>query len=544
MLFRHGATVHAESEVVTLDEPTSRRATFADVAADAARLAGGLRRLGVQPGDCVGTLAWNTQEHVAAYFAVPGMGAVLHTLNLRLFPEQLTYVVNDARDRVVIVDDAVVPVLARVAGALSTVERFIVVGDGPADTLAHAAPRAEVLRYDELVSAEGTDFEWPDVDERSAAATCYTSGTTGNPKGVVYTHRSTFLHAMAVCTTQAMAISNCDRVLLVVPMFHANAWGLPYAAWIAGADLLLPARHLQPDSLARFIAQEHPTFAGAVPTIWSELLRYGDAAPDVLDLSSFRMIVCGGSAVPRHLIESFEQRYGVRIVQAWGMTETSPLAAVAHPPRGVPAGSVEEMDWRVKTGRVIPGVELRIVADDGTVLAWDGESVGEIEVRGPWVTAAYAGDPAPEKFDRGWLRTGDVGTVDARGYLQITDRAKDVIKSGGEWISSVELENLLMGHGDVVEAVVIGVPDPRWDERPLACVVRVAGSAVSATQLREFLGQRLARWQVPDYWAFIDEIPKTSVGKFDKKQLRSLHADGLLAVEGATGKPRPPDAGH
>jgi fatty-acyl-CoA synthase len=356
---------------------------------------------------------------------------------------------------------------------------------------------------------------------------CYTSGTTGNPKGVVYSHRSTYLHSMAVCTAGAMAIDQYDRVLPIVPMFHANAWGLPYAAWMAGADFVMPSRFLQAEPLCRLIEAERPTFSGAVPTIWADILRYAVEHP--VDLSSIRMIACGGSAVPRSLIEAFQDRHGVRIVQAWGMTETSPLAAVAHAPDG--ASPDEEMDWRARTGRVMPGVELRIVGDDGGALPWDGDAVGEIEVRGPWITGSYYREPSPEKFDGDWLRTGDVGSIEPNGFIQITDRAKDVIKSGGEWISSVELEGLLMAHPEVVEASVVGVPDPRWTERPLACVVRAPGSTVTAAELREFLAGHVAHWQLPERWSFIDEVPKTSVGKFDKKVLRARHAEGGLEIE-------------
>ncbi len=531
MLFRHGATVHPDSEVVTFEGDGSRRAAFAEVADRARRLGAALTRLGISAGDRVGTFAWNTQEHLEAYFAIPCLGAVLHTLNVRLFAEQLTYVVNHAEDRVVLVDDTLVPLLAKVAGELKTVERFIVIGDGDASALSEAAPRVEVLRYDELLAAEQHGFEWPEVDERAAAAMCYTSGTTGKPKGVVYEHRSTVLHSMATAFASALGVTERDRILPIVPMFHANAWGLPYSGWMAGADFLMPARFLQAEPLARFIAAERPTFSGAVPTIWTDLLRFGDANPGALDLSSMRMIVCGGSAVPRSLMEAFEAKYGVRIVQAWGMTETSPLAAVAHPPGAVELGTRDEMNWREKTGRPVAGVELRIVDDGGEVLPWDGEAVGEIEVRGPWITGSYYGDPAPEKFHDGWLRTGDVGSVTRGGFVQITDRAKDVIKSGGEWISSVELENQLMAHPDVVEAAVIGVPDPRWDERPLACVVRAGDSTVDARALCDFLADRCAKWQLPERWAFIDEVPKTSVGKFDKKVLRARHGDGELTVE-------------
>jgi fatty-acyl-CoA synthase len=529
-ILRHGAAVHGDSEVVTFEGEGSRRASFTEVATRMARLANALQALGIEAGDRVGTFGWNTQEHLEAYLAVPCMGAVLHTLNIRLFPEQLTYVVNHAEDRIVLVDDNLIPLLAKVAGDLETVERFVVIGDGDASVLHEVRPDVDIVRYDDLLAGAGDQFDWPDLDERSAAAMCYTSGTTGNPKGVVYSHRSNVLHSMAACMTGSMGVSESDRILPIVPMFHANAWGLPYAGWMAGADFVLTGRFLQAEPLCRLIEQERPTFSGAVPTIWADLLRYSEDHP--VDLSSIRMIVCGGSAVPRTLIEGFRRKHGVRIVQAWGMTETSPLAAVAHAPTGTPAE--EEMDWAAKTGRVVPGVELRIVGDDGQALPWDGEAVGEIEVRGPWITASYYRDPAPEKFDDGWLRTGDVGSVEPNGFIQITDRAKDVIKSGGEWISSVELEGHLMAHPEVIEASVVGVPDPRWTERPLACVVRKPGSDVTAAQLREFLAERIARWQLPERWAFIDEVPKTSVGKFDKKVLRARHTDGALAVEELT----------
>jgi len=520
MLFEHGRTVRSRSHVATFEGERVRRASFADVAARAERLAAALRRLGVRPGDRVGTFSWNTQEHLEAYLAVPSMGAVLHTLNIRLFPEQLVYVTNHAADRIVIVDDSLVPMLARVRKQLETVEHFVVVGDGDATPLGSG-----VLRYTELLAAEREGYDWPEVDERAAAAMCYTSGTTGNPKGVVYSHRSSVLHSFAISSGAVFALAERDRILLIVPMFHANAWGLPYAAWMVGADLLMPGRFLQAAPLCRMIAEERPTVSGAVPTIWNDILRHLETTP--VDLSSLRFVLCGGSAVPRRLMERFQHERNVRIVQAWGMTETSPLAAVAIAPKDtVPE---DEMDWRAKTGRIVPGVELRIVDDAGAVLPWDGKSAGEIEVRGPWITGAYYGDDAPEKFHDGWLRTGDVGTVDHAGFIQITDRAKDVIKSGGEWISSVELENAIMAHPDVVEAAVIGVPDPRWEERPLACVVLRPGANVAADALQGFLAERVAKWWVPERFAFIDEVPKTSVGKFDKKALRARHAEGKLA---------------
>jgi len=519
-LFEHGRRVYADSEVLTFDGEGLRRATFTQVGERAMRLAAALHRLGVRPDDRVGTFCWNSQEHLEAYLAVPGMGAVLHTLNIRLFPEQLAYVINHGEDHVILVEDTLVPLLARVAPQLRTVEHVVVIGGGDASAL------GKVLRYEDLLAAENPTYEWPELDERSAAAMCYTSGTTGDPKGVVYSHRSTYLHSMAATSGAAFALNEHDRVLLIVPQFHANAWGLPYAAWMAGADLIMPSRFLQAEAMCNLIRLTRPTLSAAVPTIWSDVLRYAESNP--VDLSSLRMVICGGSAVPRVLMERFEERHGLRIIQAWGMTETSPIAAIALPPRGI--DPADEMDWRAKTGRVVPGVQLRIVDADGKPLPWDGEAVGEIEVRGPWITGAYHRDPTLEKFDDGWLRTGDVGTVDAKGFVQITDRAKDVIKSGGEWISSVELENAIMAHPDVVEAAVIGVPDDRWQERPLACVVLRSGAASTPDVLAGALASRVARWWVPERWCFVDEVPKTSVGKFDKKVLRKRFAEGALEV--------------
>jgi fatty-acyl-CoA synthase len=528
-IFRHGRRVFGKSEVATFEGESCRRASYAQVAGRADQLAAALARLGIREGDRVGTFAWNTQEHLEAYLAVPSMGAVLHTLNLRLFPEQLTYVVNHAEDRVILVDATLIPLLARVASELKTVEQFVVIGPAARNSGDASALGANVLSYEDLLAAESPGFDYPEIDERSAAAMCYTSGTTGNPKGVVYSHRSTFLHSMAATSGTTFALTESDRILPIVPMFHANAWGLPYAGWMTGSDFVMPNRFLQGEPLCKLIMAEKPTVSGAVPTVWNDILAYADKNRDSVDLTSLRLVPCGGSAVPRSLMEAFEQRHGVRIVQAWGMTETSPIAAVAMPPKGTPAE--EDLAWRSKTGRVIVGVELRITADDGAVLPWDGEAVGEIEVRGPWITASYYKDDDPEKFHDGWLRTGDVGTVESNGFVQITDRAKDVIKSGGEWISSVELEGTLMAHPAVKEAAVVGVPDERWDERPLACVVLKDGESASVDDLKGFLTERVAKWWLPERWTFIQEVPKTSVGKFDKKVLRAQYAEGNLEVE-------------
>ncbi|HKP86882.1 MAG TPA: long-chain fatty acid--CoA ligase [Blastocatellia bacterium] len=518
-LFEHSRQVHPDSEVITFMGDASRRASYAEVGARAERLAAALKRLGIREGDRVGTFCWNTQEHMEAYFAIPCMSAVLHTLNLRLFPEQLVYIINHAEDRVIIVDDSLVGLLARIAPELKTVEHYIVVGEGD------AAGLGEALRYEALLAAERPGFDWPEIEERAAAAMCYTSGTTGNPKGVVYSHRSTFLHSLASCAGSVFALTERDRILPIVPMFHANAWGLPYSGWMAGCDFIMPSRFLQAEPLCKLMMAERPTFSGAVPTIWNDILRHSETNP--VDLSSLRMVICGGSAVPRSLMERFQQRFGVPIVQAWGMTETSPLAAISRAPKGCDPG--KELDWRAKTGRVNPGVEIRIT-DGENALAWDGKSVGEIEIRGPWITRSYYGDDTPEKFHDGWLRTGDVGSIDPKGFIQITDRAKDVIKSGGEWISTVELENAIMSHPDVIEAAVIGVPDERWDERPLACVVLKEGAEAGADQLRSYLAERMAKWWVPERWAFISEVPKTSVGKFDKKVLRARREMGELEI--------------
>jgi fatty-acyl-CoA synthase len=530
----YGTRVHAASEVVTWTADGPRRSSYADVGRDCARLANALRRLGIDGDQRVGTFMWNNEEHLELYLAVPSMGAVLHALNIRLFPEQLIYVANHAADHVVVVDNSLAAPFAKLLPHMTTVRHVVVNGPAPDDVRsALAADGREVHDYRALLDAESDEFTWPELDEHDGAAMCYTSGTTGNPKGVVYSHRSNYLHSMQLCTPTALAMRQGDRVLAVVPMFHANSWGLPYAALMAGASLIMPDRFLQAEPLAQMIESERVTCGGAVPTIWGDLLRYLDQHPEI-DTSSVRAVIVGGSACPPALMRAFEERHHLQVLHAWGMTEMSPLGTVAIPP--VEAQGEASWAYRETQGRLAPLVQGRLVGPDGSQMPWDGESVGELEVRGPWVTSSYYRasddeDPSADKFDGGWLRTGDVGTLTPDGFLRLTDRAKDVIKSGGEWISSVDLENALMAHPKVKEASVVGVPDEKWGERPLATVVVLDGESVTADELREFLSGQVAHWQVPERWAFIDEVPKTSVGKFDKKVLRKRFAEGELEVQ-------------
>ncbi len=521
-LLLHGARVHPDRHVVTWLGDTTREVSFADTYTRVQRLAGGLRSLGIGEGQVVATFCWNHQEHVEAYWAVPCLGAVLHQLNIRLFPDQLAFVIDDLGDEVILVDDNLIPVLATVLDRVSSPHTFVVIGDGDASAL---DGYGEVVRYDDLLQRAEPVTTWPTVDEDAPAASCYTSGTTGNPKGVVYSHRSIWTHTFG-SVAGGVRFDDGDRVLVVVPQFHANAWGLVHSAWIQGADLLMPARFLQPEPLTDFIAAARPNCSAAVPSVWNGVLAFGEQRE--LDLSSLEWVVVGGSAVPRAMIDAFEERYGIEIIQGWGMTEMSPLGSVAIPPAG--ATGEESRRFRARTGRIVPGVEMRLVADDGTVQPWDGESMGEVQVRGPWITAGYHGVEDPARFDDGWLRTGDVGVIDHLGSMQLVDRTKDVIKSGGEWISSVDLENALMAHPDVLECAVVGVADDRWDERPLACVVLRPGAAAAPEDLNSHLEDHVARWWLPERYAFLEEVPKTSVGKFDKKVLRGAYRDGDLEV--------------
>ncbi|WP_436964342.1 long-chain fatty acid--CoA ligase [Streptomyces sp. SudanB148_2056] len=534
-ILTHGSSIHGTSQVITwTGQGDPQRRSYAEIGSRAAQLAHALREdLGVRGDERVATLMWNNAEHVEAYFAIPSMGAVLHTLNLRLPAEQLAWIVNHAADRVVIVNGSLIPLIAPLLPHLKTVEHVVV--SGPGDRSALADTHVQVHEYEELIAGQPVAYDWPELDERAAAAMCYTSGTTGDPKGVVYSHRSIYLHSMQVNMTQSMGLTDQDTSLVVVPQFHVNAWGLPHATFMTGVNMLMPDRFLQPAPLAEMIEGVQPTHAAAVPTIWQGLLA--ELTARSRDVSSLTQVTIGGSACPPSLMEAFD-KLGMRVCHAWGMTETSPLGTIARPPAHA-VGTDEEFAYRLTQGRFPAGVEARLTGPGGERLPWDGESAGELEVRGPWIAGAYYNGPDAEplrpadKFSEdGWLKTGDVGTISADGFLTLTDRAKDVIKSGGEWISSVELENALMAHPDVAEAAVVAVPDDKWGERPLATVVLKEGAATDFGTLRAFLQEerKIAKWQLPERWTVIEAVPKTSVGKFDKKVLRRQYAEGALDV--------------
>jgi fatty-acyl-CoA synthase len=507
-------TLNAGGEVVELLDDGVSRISYGELAERVDRLCNALQALGVKPGDRVATFSWNTQRHLELYLAVPCMGAVLHTLNIRLFADQLSYIVNHAEDKLIFVDPSLAETLKPLESTFDTVERVIPLDD----------------EYEQLLQAQPAAFDYPPLDERQACGLCYTSGTTGNPKGVLYSHRSTVLHALGKCLADSEAISRRDRVMPVVPMFHANAWGFPYSCALSGASLVMPSRFVTAPRLVEAITTEHVTVAGGVPTVWLDVLKYADTHEP--DLSSVRAVLSGGSAVPESLMRAFQERHGVTIIHAWGMTETSPLASVALPEEHATAD--EHWAARARQGVPLPLIEPRLVGDDGATVPWDGESTGELEVRGPWIAREYYEDPTgADKFHDGWLRTGDVASIDASGSIKISDRTKDVIKSGGEWISSIDLEGEIMAHDAVQEAAVIAIPDERWTERPLACVALAEGRSLTPDELREHLTGRVVKWWLPDEVVFVDEIPKTSVGKFDKKALRAQLADGTLRRSGA-----------
>jgi len=525
-LFDRAERYFGHKTIATATARGIERTTYAQWATRTRRLATVLDGLGISSRGRVATFAWNTARHLELYFAAPCSGRVLHTLNIRLFPEQLTYIVNHAEDEVIFVDRSLFALLAPLLPTFETVRHLVVMDDGKGEV--SAVPEGLIVHDYEQLLADARPAEFHEVPESTSASMCYTSGTTGNPKGVVYTHRSTFLHTVATMMADGLGVGERDRILPVVPMFHANAWGLAHAAVAAGADLVMPGPDLSGPAIANLIVDEKPTIAAGVPTIWMGVL------PELKgrDTSSLRAIPCGGSAVPRALSEAYREQLGLPILQAWGMTETSPIAAVCHLDSDqLLLDPNAQADLRTQVGRIVFGVECRVV-EPGTTssVPWDGESSGELQCRGNWIAATYYDDErAGESFtDDGWLRTGDVAAVDERGRIRLLDRTKDLIKSGGEWISSVELENELMAHPQIREAAVIGVPHPRWSERPLACVVLEAGATLSKQDVLDFLAPRVAKWQLPDDVVWIDEVPKTSVGKFSKKTLRDRFAEHRL----------------
>ena len=514
-IFRRAETFYPAREIVSrLPDTSLRRGTLGEFAGRTRRLVRALRQLGIRPGDRVATLAWNHQAHLEAYFAAPLAGAVLHTLNLRLHPDELAYIVSHAADRAILVDQSLLPLFECVRPQVQ-IPIVIVIGGG-------AAPDG-MLDYESLLDATAPIGDEPDPSEDTAAALCYTTGTTGKPKGVLYSHRSLVLHSMGISLPDVMGIAERDVVTPVVPMFHANAWGLPYAAVMAGAKLAMPGPHLDPASLADLLHRERVSIVAGVPTIWMGLLQLLDANPATYDLSSLRTMFVGGSAVPQAMIEAFEQRHRLRIVQGWGMTESSPVGSLSHVPLDMAdAADADKYRHRAKQGRPLPLVEIRARNEAG-IVAWDAKTMGELEMRGPWVARQYFQQEGPsDRFTSdGWFRTGDIVTIDGRGTIDIQDRAKDLIKSGGEWISSIALEGALMGHAAVAEAAVIAIADAKWGERPLAAVVLKAGASATADELRASLAPRFPRFWLPDRFEFVDEIPRTSAGKFQKSALRA-----------------------
>ncbi|HET8842908.1 MAG TPA: long-chain fatty acid--CoA ligase [Ktedonobacteraceae bacterium] len=519
--FNRAVHMFARKEIVTLTAEGKHRYTYAEWGRRVQRLANALNQAGVKEGDRVATFGWNTYRHLELYFAIPCMGAVLHTLNVRLFMEQLIYIVNDAEDKIIFVDEDLVPILEGIADQLPSVKLYVIMGGDSASS----KKLQPSVNYEDFIGEQPASYTWPVLDEKCAAAMCYTSGTTGNPKGVVYSHRSIFLHSMAVGLVDGKALGERDVVCPIVPMFHANAWGQPHASILFGASLVFTGRFMDAPHVAQLLSEERVTVTSGVPTIWIGLLSLLDK--ESYDLSALRAIYCGGSAVPAALIDGLARK-GIQVIQAWGMTETSPVASMSKLRSDqLNLSEKEQLAIRARQGAILPGVDFRVVdMETNQEVPWDNSTYGELQVRGPWVARAYYKDnQSNEKFVDGWLRTGDVAVVDENGSLQLVDRTKDLIKSGGEWISSVELEGLIMGHPKVLEACVIAVPHPKWSERPLACVVprpEYIGT-LTTDDILDYLRPLVAKWWLPDDVLFIDVVPKTSVGKFDKKMLRKRY---------------------
>ncbi len=524
-ILERARTMFPRKEIITRTGEGTHRYTYQELAGRVNRLANALSALGVGVGDRVGTFAWNSYRHLEAYFAAPTMGAVLHTINIRLNADDLTYIINHAGDKVLLVDPDLAPIIEALAPGLESVERFIILTDDRG--LTTSLPAA--LSYEKLLSRASDQFIPVEVDENAPAGLCYTSATTGRPKGVMYSHRGLFLHSMAECMADTLAFSEQDVVMAIVPMFHANCWGIPYSCTMVGATQVLPGVRPDPPAICRLIAQERVTFSAGVPTIWIGMMDYLERSGERYDFSSLRQIISGGSAVPTSLIQAYRDKLGVNLVQAYGMTEATPLVSynrrksnLAHLSPG------EQLALAGKQGLLVPGLELKLVDDSGAELAWDGQQRGELLFRGPWIASEYYNDVRTlDTFIDGWYHSGDIATVDQDGYIQIVDRVKDMVKSGGEWISSVDLESAIIAHPAVLEAAVIGIPHATWQERPLACVVPKAEyrGSLDQAQILDFIRDKFARWWLPDHVVFLEEIPKTSVGKFDKKALRERFRD-------------------
>jgi fatty-acyl-CoA synthase len=519
-ILRRAEQLFGRKEIVTrLADKSFHRYTYADCVRRAKQLSVALQQLGVQSGDRVATFCWNHHQHLEAYFGVPASGAVLHTLNLRLHPDDLTYIINEADDKAILIDSALLPLFEKFRERVG-IDHVIVVGD-------HGGAPDGYLDYEQFLAAvDPGEFSYPELAENQAAAMCYTSGTTGQPKGVLYSHRAIVLHSLGIALPDSVGLRESDVVLPVVPMFHVNAWGLPFAATFVGAKQVFPGPHLDPTSLLEAYQNERVTLTAGVPTIWLGILQALDEHPGAYDLSNLHTLAVGGAAAPKTMIRDFQERHGLNVLHAWGMTETTPLGTVARIESDPEASEDEQYDRRAKQGQPVPLVEIRARNAEG-VVPWDGETMGELEVRGPWVAAVYYKETTTgDRFTPdGWFRTGDIVTIDERGWMEIQDRAKDLVKSGGEWISSVALENALMGHPAVAEAAVIALPHPKWQERPLAAVVLADGKKATADELRAYLGERFAKWWVPDSVEFVEEIPRTAVGKFKKTVLRERFRD-------------------
>ncbi len=525
-LLERARRLFPKKEIVTKAGPSLERFTYGEMTERVARLANALEKLGVRRGDRVATFAWNNARHLELYFAVPCMGAVLHPLNLRLPADQLTYIVAHADDQVLFVDPTLLPAVEKLAPQLKSIEHYVVMGD----KVPEGTTLSPVHSYEELLANASPEYPWPHLNENDAAAMCYTSGTTGNPKGVVYSHRSIYLHSLGLSMIDSFGLTERDVFMPVVPMFHVLAWGTPFATVMLGTKLVFPGPHLQPRDLAELIQSEKVTLTAGVPTLWLGLLALLDK--ERYDLSSLRGMIVGGAAAPQSMIEAFEKKQGIHVVHAWGMTEMSPLGTVSHL-KSYQEGLPEEERFaiRAKQGLSVPGVDIRAVDESGKEIPWDGKAFGELQVRGPWIISSYYNDErSADSFMDGWFRTGDVVTIDPEGFVQIVDRTKDLVKSGGEWISSQDLENVIMAHPKVLEAAVIAVPHPKWQERPLACVVPKPDYKDNLTkaEIYDHLRTRFDKMYLPDDIVFIDAVPKTSVGKFDKKVLRQQYKDYQL----------------